>query len=68
MGRFDGMITLRPSWEWDIAAGTLIVNEAGGKVSDRTGRPLAYNNPHPKQNGVVAGHDDLHSEILRHLA
>lgn len=68
MGRFDGMITLRPSWEWDIAAGTLIVNEAGGKVSDRTGQPLVYNNPHPKQNGVVAGHDDLHSEILRHLA
>jgi hypothetical protein len=24
-GRFDGMMTFRPSWEWDIAAGALIL-------------------------------------------
>lgn len=68
MGRFDGMITLRQSWEWDIAAGTLIVNEAGGRVSDRTGSALRFNNAHPKQNGVVAGYSDLHSSIIGHLA
>lgn len=54
-GRFDAMMTLRPSWEWDIAAGALIVAEAGGDVTDQTGAPLKFNNPHPQVNGVVAG-------------
>lgn len=54
-GRFDAMMTLRPSWEWDIAAGALIVSEAGGNVTDQTGAPLRFNNPHPQVNGVVAG-------------
>ncbi|MEM8578760.1 MAG: 3'(2'),5'-bisphosphate nucleotidase CysQ, partial [Pseudomonadota bacterium] len=34
-GRFDAMFTFRPSWEWDIAAGSLIVEEAGGVVTDK---------------------------------
>ena len=54
-GRFDAMMTLRPSWEWDIAAGALIVAEAGGAVTDQTGAPLLFNNSHPQVNGVVAG-------------
>lgn len=54
-GRFDAMMTLRPSWEWDIAAGALIVSEAGGFATDQTGAPLQFNNPHPQVNGVVAG-------------
>lgn len=27
--RFDAMMTLKPAWEWDIAAGSLIAAEAG---------------------------------------
>ena len=54
-GRFDAMMTLRPTWEWDIAAGALIVAEAGGTVTDQTGNPLTLNNPHPQIPGVVAG-------------
>lgn len=54
-GRFDVMMTLRPSWEWDIVAGALIVTEAGGSATDQTGAPLRFNNPHPQVNGVLAG-------------
>ena len=54
-GRFDAMLTLRPAWEWDIAAGALIVTEAGGHATDRTGAPLAFNSPDRLLNGVVAG-------------
>lgn len=53
-GRFDAMLTLRPSWEWDIAAGSLIVAEARGTATDRTGAALRFNNPHPQVNGVLA--------------
>ena len=53
-GRFDAMLTLRPSWEWDIAAGALIVAEAGGTATDRRGQPLRFYNPHPQVDGVLA--------------
>jgi hypothetical protein len=29
-GRFDVMLTFRDTWEWDIAAGVILVEEAGG--------------------------------------
>ncbi|SEN59464.1 myo-inositol-1(or 4)-monophosphatase [Loktanella fryxellensis] len=54
-GRYDAMLTLRPSWEWDIAAGALIVTEAGGHATDRTGADLLFNAAHPQVNGVIAG-------------
>jgi myo-inositol-1(or 4)-monophosphatase len=60
-GRFDAMLTLRRSWEWDIAAGALIISEAGGICSDQTGQPLRFNNADPRLNGVVAG--GVHAQI-----
>ena len=54
-GAFDAMLTLRPSWEWDIAAGALLVSEAGGEARDPAGSPLRFNNAHPQTPGVVAG-------------
>lgn len=62
-GRFDGMLTLRPSWEWDIAAGDLILREAGGLCTDRHGQPLQFNNAHPRLNGVVAAGPILHAML-----
>ncbi|MEL6680432.1 MAG: 3'(2'),5'-bisphosphate nucleotidase CysQ, partial [Pseudomonadota bacterium] len=44
-GEFDAMITLRNAWEWDVAAGALIVAEAGGMVTDRNGGAPVFNNP-----------------------
>jgi myo-inositol-1(or 4)-monophosphatase len=55
------MLTLRRSWEWDIAAGALIISEAGGICSDQTGQPLRFNNADPRLNGVVAG--GVHAQI-----
>lgn len=54
-GRHDAMLTLRDSWEWDIAAGAIILEEAGALVTDRHGAPLVFNNAHPQVAGVVAG-------------
>ncbi len=66
-GRFDGMLTLRPSWEWDIAAGDLIIREAGGTCSDRNGQPLRFNNAHPRLNGVIAAGPALHDALRARL-
>lgn len=66
-GRFDGMLTLRPSWEWDIAAGALIATEAGAVVSDPAGLVLRFNNPHPQVPGVLAGSELLHAALSARL-
>ncbi|WP_170467906.1 inositol monophosphatase family protein [Ruegeria arenilitoris] len=66
-GRFDGMMTLRPSWEWDIAAGDLIIREASGLCSDRMGQPLRFNNPHPRLNGVIAAGSEVFGLLSEQL-
>ncbi len=67
-GRFDAMLTLRPTWEWDIAAGTLIATEAGAVVTDRKGRALTFNSPARQTAGVVAGGAIVHDELVGALA
>ena len=62
-GRFDGMITLRPSWEWDIAAGALIASEAGARVTDQHDQQLKFNNSFPKVPGVLAASPSLHANL-----
>ncbi len=67
-GRFDAMITLRDSWEWDIAAGALLLEEAGALVSDRHGQGLRFNNPRPLLPGVVAAATGVHGALRDALA
>lgn len=66
-GRYDGMITFRDAWEWDIAAGSLICDCAGAKVTDRYGAALQFNSPGAKTAGVIATNPTLHSAILSRL-
>ncbi len=67
-GRFDAMLTLRPTWEWDVAAGDLILREAGAQISDRRGTALQFNNAVPQVGGVVAAGPALHTALLGALA
>jgi myo-inositol-1(or 4)-monophosphatase len=67
-GRFDGMLTLRPTWEWDVAAGALVATEAGATVTDRQGRPLAFNNPDPRLDGILAAGPMLHAAVHARMA
>ncbi|MFZ1727712.1 MAG: 3'(2'),5'-bisphosphate nucleotidase CysQ [Albidovulum sp.] len=53
-GRYDAMLTLRRTWEWDIAAGDLIARQAGAKVTDQAGADLVYNVADPRTQGVIA--------------
>ena len=62
-GRFDAMLSLRVSWEWDGAAGDLILREARAGTSDRTGGRLVFNNPIPKVKGVLAANPTLHRQL-----
>jgi myo-inositol-1(or 4)-monophosphatase len=54
-GRLDGYYE-RGQWPWDIAAGALIVEEAGGKVTDYLGRELDLEGG----EDIVASNGHLH--------
>lgn len=66
-GRFDAMLTLRDSWEWDIAAGSLIAEEAGAVATDRAGVPLSFNSPRRQSRGIVCAAPAVHGEIIARL-
>lgn len=67
-GRFDGMLTVRDSWEWDIAAGALIATEARAQATDLRAEPLTFNNPHPVAAGVLVAADPLHKNLAGQLS
>jgi len=55
---------------WDHAAGTLVVEEAGGRVSDLRGKPLDFaGGPRMMDNrGVVVSNGLIHEHVLEELA
>lgn len=62
-GSFDGYWEFKLA-SWDIAAGALLVTEAGGSMTRIDGSPLGY----PTQkNHVVASNGLLHQEMLEIL-
>ena len=66
-GDFDGMLTLRPTWEWDVAAGCLIVNEAGGLATDQIGEEPIFNSVSGQLNGIVASNSNIHAGLMTGL-
>ena len=63
-GAFDAMLTLRPTWHWDVAAGALLIAEAGGIVTSGQGRILHFATSHPASDGVIAANPALHADLL----
>ena len=60
-GRLDGYWELRLG-AWDAAAGVVLVQEAGGRVSNLTGGPLDLEAP-----SIVASNGHIHDAMLRVL-
>jgi myo-inositol-1(or 4)-monophosphatase len=57
-GRFDGFYEHKLQ-AWDSAAGFLMVEEAGGKVTDLAGNPYS-----PYQPGIIATNGKIHDQLL----
>jgi myo-inositol-1(or 4)-monophosphatase len=61
-GRFDGFWELKLA-PWDTAAGWLLIEEAGGSVTDLRGDPY-----HLHSKGMLASNGLIHAEMARILA
>ena len=66
-GRADIAMSLGLRNDWDLAAGDLLVHEAGGRMSQADGSDMIYNRPSPKQNGMVAAGIKRHRAVLAQL-
>lgn len=57
-GRFDGFYEHKLE-AWDSAAGYLLVEEAGGRVTNLEGKPYS-----PYQPGIIASNGHIHNELV----
>jgi myo-inositol-1(or 4)-monophosphatase len=62
-GTGDVFVSRGPKSEWDVCGADVIVTEAGGRVTDSLGRPLAYNRPNPEVQGTIATNGALHDPL-----
>lgn len=66
-GLADATWTLVPKHGWDVAAGTFLVEAAGGFVCSPDGAPLNLDPPGGLIPGMVAGASELRRELLELL-
>lgn len=61
-GAVDGVVFLLEDehW-WDMAAGLLMVEEAGGRVTDLDGRPIKHRN---LNRGIIASNAKIHDQLI----
>ncbi len=54
--------------EWDSCGPDIILQEAGGILTDKFGKEIIYNKKEPVlKNGLIAGNKDLHRKIVENL-
>ena len=59
-GRVDAFLEADSTYAWDVAAGALLITEAGGRIEDLAGGPL---NLGPGIADVLASNGRLHEEL-----
>jgi len=65
-GKIDGFI-IEDDLNWDIAAGQVIIEEAGGIVTDWQGNKISYELESKKYYQTVVSNGKVHEEILGYL-
>jgi myo-inositol-1(or 4)-monophosphatase len=67
-GAFDAAAAPTPKWDWDVAAGAAIAAEAGACVTDHLGRPYRFNQPEPRQPGLLCAAPGVHAQLVAKYA
>jgi myo-inositol-1(or 4)-monophosphatase len=67
-GQADATWSRGPKNEWDICAGVLLIQEAGGQSVDLDGATIEFNKSFPKVNGIIADNGHLHEQVLTALS
>ena len=68
-GSHDAAVALVRKSDWDVAAGALLVTEAGGQATTHLGESFVFNRPDPAQRSVVvSATPQLHQALLAKMA
>jgi myo-inositol-1(or 4)-monophosphatase len=63
-GELDAAFASPGSHDWDLAAADLLVHEAGGAMTDLSGRPLRYNAPLVVHGALIAAGTARHGTLI----
>jgi myo-inositol-1(or 4)-monophosphatase len=63
-GSLDAAFASRGSHDWDLAAADLLVHEAGGALTDFTGRPLKFNGSQAAHGALIAAGQARHDALI----
>ena len=66
-GKAEATFTAFVRHEWDVAAGYLLVREAGGRVTDVAGLDLRFNQADLTVHGLVASNGRLHEAMMGYV-
>jgi myo-inositol-1(or 4)-monophosphatase len=66
-GIFDAAIVLSPKHDWDMAAGDVVVREAGGLVTSREGNLLEFGSTNAVQRSMICAGPKLHAQFMARL-
>jgi myo-inositol-1(or 4)-monophosphatase len=64
IGEADATVSLAPKHGWDICAGVLLVEEAGGSVSLLDGSAIDLTQPGALLDGLIADNTHLHDQLV----
>ncbi|KAB2875429.1 MAG: hypothetical protein F9K38_14685 [Pseudorhodoplanes sp.] len=63
-GQIDAGLASVHAHDWDLAAADLLVHEAGGVMTDASGKALVYNLHNPMHGALIAAGRDRHQAVL----
>jgi myo-inositol-1(or 4)-monophosphatase len=63
-GTLDAAFASPGSHDWDLAAADLLLHEAGGLLTDFTGKPLQFNRPHIVHGALIAAGPARHAALI----
>lgn len=66
-GRFDATLSLRPVWDWDIAAASLVATRSGALATNGHGGALLFNTASAQNAGLLVAGPQLHRQYLAAL-
>lgn len=64
-GETDAVLAARPKSEWDVAAGAILIEEAGGVLCNQEGTPFAFNQENTRLHQIMAFPPGLKEEFLK---
>ena len=66
-GIADATVTFTPKSDWDVAAATLIITEAGGVVTDLYGKDPHFDSETTSGKGVICAGPTLHALLVHEV-